>query len=198
MSSAVALPRRTSYLTDRWSSSAAGTVALVVGFAALTALCAQISFRLSGWVVPITGQTFAVLLTGAALGSLRGIASMTLYALAGIVGLPVFAHGAHGWSQLAGATGGYIVGFIVAAGVVGWAAERGWDRTPLKAWPLFLLGEVIIFGIGVPWLKFDLNTTWAWAIHWGFAVFIPGEIVKAFLAGVTLPAAWRLRRRLEG
>lgn len=196
MSTAFALPRR-HFLTDRWSSSAVGTVVLVVGFAALTALSAQVSYQPHGWVVPITGQTFAVVLTGAALGSIRGAASMALYALAGIAGLHVFADGAHGWSQLAGASGGYIIGFIVAAAVLGWAAERGWDRTPLKAWPLFVLGLVVVYAVGVPWLKVNTGHTWAWSIHWGMTVFLWGEVIKVALAGVLLPAAWRLRKELE-
>jgi biotin transport system substrate-specific component len=196
LSTAFALPRRT-FLTDRWSSSAVGTITLVIGFAALTAASAQLSYQPHGWVVPITGQTFAVVLTGAALGSVRGAASMLLYGLAGICGLHVFANGAHGWSQLAGATGGYIIGFVVAAAVLGWAAERGWDRTPLKAWPLFILGLAVVYAIGVPWLKVNTHHTWGWSIHWGMTVFLWGEVVKVALAGLLLPAAWRLRQRLE-
>jgi biotin transport system substrate-specific component len=196
LSTAFALPRRT-FLTDRWSASAVGTVTLVIGFAALTAVSAQISYQPHGWVVPITGQTFAVVLSGAALGSIRGAASMLLYGLAGISGLHVFAGGAHGWSQLAGATGGYIIGFVVAAAVLGWAAERGWDRTPLKAWPLFVLGLAVVYAIGVPWLKYDLNLSWRVAIHSGMTVFLWGEVIKVALAGLLLPAAWRLRKRLE-
>jgi biotin transport system substrate-specific component len=196
LSTAIALPRR-AYLTDRWSSSAVGTVVLVVGFATLTALCAQISYQPKGWAVPITGQTFAVLLSGAALGSIRGTASMALYVVAGICGLHVFADGAHGWARITGASGGYLIGFIVAAGVVGWAAERGWDRTPLKAWPLFILGLVIIYGIGVPWLKFQANLSWSSAIHFGLTVFLAGEVVKVLLSGLLLPGAWKVRLKLE-
>jgi biotin transport system substrate-specific component len=196
LTTAYALPRRT-FLTDRWTSSAVGTVVLVAGFAALTALSAQVSFKPHGWVVPITGQTFAVVLSGAALGTVRGAASMLLYALAGICGLHVFSHGAHGWSEITGATGGYIIGFIVSATVVGWAAERGWDRTPLKAWPLFVLGLAIVYAIGVPWLKYNLGLPWHTAIHSGMTVFVWGEIIKVGLAGLLLPAAWRVRKSLE-
>jgi biotin transport system substrate-specific component len=122
---------------------------------------------------------------------------MLLYVLAGIAGLHVFSDGAHGWAQLTGATGGYIVGFIVAAAVTGWAAERGWDRTPLKAWPLFVLGLGVVFAFGVPWLKYKLSLPWHTAIHSGMTVFLWGEIIKVALAGLLLPAAWRVRRKLE-
>jgi biotin transport system substrate-specific component len=196
LSTALAVPRRT-YLTDRWSSSAVGTVVLVIGFAALTALSAQVSYQPHGWAVPITGQTFAVVLTGAALGSVRGAASMLLYALAGISGLHVFANGAHGWNQLDGPSGGYIVGFIVSAALLGWAAERGWDRTPLKAWPLFVLGLAVVYAFGVPWLHHKTDKSWGWSIHWGLTVFLVGEVVKVALAGLLLPGAWRLRQRME-
>src|SRR6478735_4436912 len=101
---------------------------LVCGGAALVALCAQISIHLGFTPVPITGQTFAVLLVGASLGSIRGAASMVLYLAVGMAGAPVYADHKHGWETFSGATGGYIVGFVVAAAVVGALAEHGWDK----------------------------------------------------------------------
>src|SRR5918998_1391300 len=101
-------------------------VLLVVGGAGFVALAAQVSIPLPFTPVPITGQTFAVVLVGASLGTVRGMSSLMLYVLAGIAGAPIYADGAHGWAQITGATGGYLVGFVVAAALVGWLAERGW------------------------------------------------------------------------
>jgi biotin transport system substrate-specific component len=167
-------------------------VALVVGGALLTAACAQISIPMPGDPVPITGQTFAVLLCGAGLGATRGTAAMALYWVLGLVGLPFYADASGGIHAAFGATGGYLVGFMVSAYVVGRLAEQRADRSPWKALPLFTIGSLIVFAFGVPWLAINQDLSVAKAIEFGFTPFIPGGIVKALAAAALLPAAWKL------
>jgi biotin transport system substrate-specific component len=195
MSTAVAVPPRV--LADLVPRVRARDAALVLAAAALTALCAQISFYLPGNPVPVTGQTFAVLLCGAALGANRGAGAMLLYVLVGTVGLPVFADGKHGVDIVTGATGGYLVGFLVAGWVVGKLAEARFDRTPVKALPLFLVGSAIVYAIGVPWLAVSADQSLGWALSNGFVDFIPGDLVKAAAAAGLLPLAWKLAGRRD-
>jgi biotin transport system substrate-specific component len=195
MSTAVAVQPRV--LADLIPRVRARDAALVVGAAALTALSAQIAFHLPGIAVPVTGQTFAVLLSGAALGANRGGAAMLLYIALGMIGLPVYADGAHGTEVILGASGGYLVGFLAAAWVVGRLSEARMDRTPVRALPLFLVGSAIVYAIGVPWLAISAHMSLATAISEGFVPFIPGDIVKAAAAGALLPAAWRLAGRKD-
>lgn len=170
----------------------------VVGFALFTALAAQISIPLGFTPVPLTGQTFAVLLAGGVLGATRGALSMGLYVALGAVGLPFYAEGTGGWTVATGSTAGYLVGFVVAAFVVGRLAERGQDRTLSTAMPAFLAGSLIIYAIGATWLAIDLGlplTAEAGepsAISLGVAPFLVGDVIKALLAGAVLPAAWIL------
>ena len=145
-----------------------------------------------GSPVPVSGQTFAVILTAAALGAHRGAAAQALYVLLGMVGLPFYSGGEGGVEHLFGATGGYLLGFIVAGWVVGRLAERGQDRTVRRAAPAFAAGQLVIFAFGVPWLAVSADLSAGEAIAAGFTPFILGGIVKAALAGVLLPSAWRL------
>ena len=170
---------------------------LVVAGALLTAVCAQISIHLPGSPVPLTGQTFAVVLVGAGLGSRRGGLALLLYLMLGLVA-PVYASGASGSSVLFGASGGYIFGFVLAAWAVGWIAERGGDRRVLSAFIAFVVGQLLVYGVGVPWLKVSATLSWSAAIHEGFAIFILGGLVKAAAAGVLMPTAWRLLAALRG
>jgi biotin transport system substrate-specific component len=195
MSTAVAVQPRV--LADLVPRVRARDVALTLAAAALTALCAQISFYLPGNPVPVTGHTFAVLLSGAALGANRGAAAMLLYVLAGTVGLPVFADGEHGADIVTGATGGYLIGFLVAGWVVGRLAEARLDRTPVPALPLFLAGSAVIYAIGVPWLAISADQSLGWAFSNGFVDFIPGDLVKAAAAAGLLPLAWKLAGRRD-
>lgn len=167
---------------------------LVMSFALLTALAAQITIPLPFTPVPITGQTFAVLLAGAALGSRLGAASQGLYWLLGATGLPFYADGGGGWQAATGATAGYLAGFIVAAYVVGLLAERQQDRTVMTAIPAFLTGSAIIYLFGVAWLwsSVEAFTTAEAAMAAGLTPFIVGDLLKIGLAGVLLPAAWKL------
>jgi biotin transport system substrate-specific component len=169
---------------------------LIGGGALLTVIGAQIAIAVPPSPVPITGQTLAVVLAGGALGARRGAASQLLYVLLGLF-LPVYSDGDQGFDVIWGATGGYLVGFVVAAWIVGSLAERGADRRPLTAFAAFAGGQLSIFAIGVPWLKVATDMTWADAIHNGFTIFIVGGIVKALLAGAALPTAWRLVNRRD-
>jgi len=116
--------------------------------------------------------------------------SQLLYVCLGLM-LPVYADGGQGFEVLWGASGGYLVGFVLAAGLVGWFAECGYDRKPVIAFTGFVLGQAAIFGIGVPWLKIVTEMSWSEAIHSGFTIFIVGGLIKAALAGLAVPAAWR-------
>jgi biotin transport system substrate-specific component len=181
-------------LADLFSRTRTRDAALVVTAALLTALCAQISIPIPGDPVPITGQTFAVLLTGAALGANRGALGQLLYVSLGLVGLPFYADGDSGWTVVSGATGGYLIAFPIAAWVVGRLSELRMDRNPAKAVIPFTLGSLIVFAIGVPWLAVSADLSLTRAIELGFVPFIPGGIVKALLAAGLLPTAWRLLR----
>lgn len=164
---------------------------LVIGGAGLTALSAQLAWQAPWSPVPYTGQTAAVLLVGTALGWRLGLASMALYVLAGVAGAPVFAEQAHGLDQLLGFTGGYLAGFVVAAGLVGWLAERSWDRSPVRAAGLMVLGNLVIYAIGVPVLALVLNMSAADAIWNGALVFVPWDAFKVLVTAGLLPLAWR-------
>ncbi|HEY1479598.1 MAG TPA: biotin transporter BioY [Gaiellales bacterium] len=165
----------------------------------LIALSAQITFHLPGTPVPISGQTFAVLLVGSAYGATRGVATTALYLLVGIVGLPVFASGSSGWSEVSGATGGYLVGMLLAAGFVGALAERRWDRRISSAITSMLTGSVVIYACGLAWLYHELpNATFSSTLSAGLYPFVVGDLLKLYLAGALLPGAWALMRQLRG
>lgn len=179
-------------LADVIPSARSRDVALVVGGALLTAACAQISIPVPGDPVPITGQTLAVMVCGAGLGAVRGSAAMALYWLLGLIGLPFYADGSGGVHAAFGATGGYLIGFMLSAYIVGRLAEARLDRKPLQALPLFALGQLVIFAIGVPWLAVNQDLALGDAIALGFTPFILGGVVKAAAAAALLSAAWRL------
>ncbi|MDH3377497.1 MAG: biotin transporter BioY [Gammaproteobacteria bacterium] len=169
--------------TNRWARN----TALVIGGSLLLWVTAkaQIPF----WPVPITMQTFAVLLLGAAYGWRLGGAAVLLYLAEGAVGLPVFAKGG-GFAYLYGFTGGYLLGFLLAALAVGWLAQRGWDRSPVTTVAAMVIGEVIIFGLGVAWLANLIGLEKAVAA--GVTPFLWGEAAKIALATALLPATWSI------
>jgi biotin transport system substrate-specific component len=179
----VVLPRRT-----------AVTIVLMFGFALLTAAAAQIAVPLPFTPVPITGQTFAVLLAGAALGSWAGAGSQLIYIMLGAAGLPFYAEARGGWGVFTGATFGYLVGFVVAAWIVGAMAQRKQDRNVWSAVPAFLTGNAVILLCGVSWLYIGYApiTTWEGALVNGFLPFVVGDLLKIAVAGLLLPAAWKL------
>jgi biotin transport system substrate-specific component len=193
MSTAVAVQPRV--LADAAPRVRARDLVLVLAAVALTAASAQIVIHVPGLTVPIPGQTFAVLLSGAALGANRGAAAMGLYLLLGLVGLPVYAGGAHGSDVVFGASGGYLFGFLVAGWVVGRLAEARMDRSLRTALPLFLIGEAIIYAVGVPWLAISAHMDLGTAISQGLTPFLAGDAIKALLAAGLLPAAWSLVSR---
>ena len=181
-------------------------IALIVGFSLLVTLFAQIAIRLPFTPVPITGQTLAVLLTGGALGANRGAASLALYLLLGTVGLPFFApsgaalegeliHFIFPWEGTGAAfwtlaSGGYVVGFVAAAYVVGRLAERGWER----GWSVtvaMLLGNVLIYVPGLLWLAYKIDS-FDNALVFGLYPFIVGDLIKLYIAAIALPGAWAL------
>jgi biotin transport system substrate-specific component len=188
--------RGTRVLADAIPGDRLRDILLVLAGAGLTALGAQISIHVPGSPVPVTGQTLGVVLAGASLGTWRGIASQLVYLVLGLM-LPIYAGGTSGTAVLWGPAGGYIFGFVLAAGVVGWAAEHGNDRRLLVATVTFIVGQLAIYGIGIPWLKVSAGMSWGWTIHNGFTIFILGGLVKAVLAAIATPTAWRIERRFS-
>jgi biotin transport system substrate-specific component len=146
----------------------------------------------------VTGQTFGVLLVGGALGFRRGVASVALYVLIGLVGLPFFAEGKGGLSVILGASGGYLVGFILAGAIVGRLAELGWDRRLVGAVGAMIIGEVAIYLVGVPWLMAVAHLDLADGIAKGLTPFIVGDTLKLILAAAAFPAAWWVVGRRPG
>lgn len=167
--------------------------ALVLGSLAI-AVSAQLAIDVPLSPVPITGQTFAVLLIGAAYGSRLGALTVLTHVAQGAAGAPVFANGTGGWIILEGPTGGYIVGWIAAAFVVGWLAERGWGRNPFTTAAVMVLGNVVIYIFGVAWLQKFTGFDAVWEL--GVRPFLAGDLVKLLLAAGVLPGAWWLRERL--
>jgi biotin transport system substrate-specific component len=183
-------------LSSRYFPAAAGWIrdlALIILGSLFVAVFARVEIPLPFSPVPITGQTFAVLLAGAALGSKRGAASMALYLAEGALGLPFFAGGAHGIEIVMGATGGYLVGFIVAAYVIGLLAEQGLERNLRTSLVPFLIGTVIIYVLGVSWLAVVLGS-FRDAVTFGLVPFLIGDAIKLIAAALALPAAWKLVR----
>ena len=180
-------------LADFASRTAIAQIALVVGGAALVGIAAQIAIPLPFTPVPLTLQTFAVLLVGASLGSLRGALSMVVYLLAGMVGVPWFAEGSSGYSP----SFGYIIGFIVAAFIVGRLAERGATTTALRTAGLMVIGNLAIYAVGVTWLKFAIDADWATAMSLGVVPFLIGDAVKIALAAGLLPLAWKGLEKMQ-
>ncbi len=174
-------------------------VALVVAGALLIALSAEVSIRLPDNPVPITGQTFGVLLVAGALGLRRGLGATALYVAIGVVGFPAFAEGKGGLGVIAGvsegrlvlgATGGYLVGFVLAAALVGRLAQRGWDRRLPGALAAMAIGNLAIDAIGLPWLAAATGYSVGETIAKGLLPFLVGDAAKLLLAAGVLPAAW--------
>jgi len=169
----------------------ARNIILMLAGSWLIAMTAQIALPIGP--VPITGQTFGVLLIAALLGSRLGAGSVVAYLIQGAMGLPFFAGGMAGTAVFAGPTAGYLIGFIAAAFVVGWLAERGWDRTPARTVAMMLLGTAVIYAFGLIWLS--TFTGWANVLTLGMVPFLPGDILKVMLAAVMLPTGWKLLGR---
>jgi biotin transport system substrate-specific component len=183
-------------LSDRLLSRGILTdILFIVAGAGLTAALAQIAIPL--WPVPITGQTLAVLVVGSSLGALRGALSMVLYAVVGALGAPIFSDHSAGISVIQGFSGGYIIGFIFSAALIGWIAQTNWDHRVWRAIVSALVGTLVTFVIGITWLwaslgragyPNDLNTV----LSGGLYPFIVGGIVKAVIAGLVIGGSWWL------
>ena len=171
-------------------------VLLALAGSALIALSAQVAVPLPFSPVPVTGQTFAVLLVGAALGATRGAAAVLAYLAEGAAGLPVFAGGLAGPAALLGPSGGYLFGFLPAAWICGALAERGWDRRFLTTLAAMALGDLAVFAVGLPWLARFVGPENAMAF--GLAPFVAGNLAKIVLAAGALPLAWACVRRSRG
>ncbi len=179
---------------------------MVCAFAgsALIAGLAQVSISLPFTPVPITGQTLGVLLVGAAYGPALGSATLALYLLWGVAGLAVFAPNADGSHdtgiavlELASVTGGYLWAFVVSSALVGWLSRRGWDRDLRSSIGAMLLGSIVIYAIGVPWLMASLDVPLETGLEYGLYPFVIGDTIKMLLAAGLLPAAWKLLERFK-
>jgi len=159
------------------------------------ALLAQIAIPVPGSPVPVTGQTLAVLLIGTTYGARLGVLTFATYLLAGVAGAPIFAPSAtsanHGIDRLIGATGGYLVGMLIASLVLGYLADRKADQKFRTSFPALLLGDAIIFTFGLLWLQQTLDLSWAKTIAAGFTPFILGEAIKIAITATSLPLVWR-------
>ena len=166
----------------------------IVGFSLLTALLAQVEIRLPYTPVPLTGQTFAVLLSGAVLGSRRAFLSQLLYLAEGAAGMPVFSGGGATIVKLLGPTGGYLWSFPLAAGLLGWLVERGVSRKTWKLAASLVIADVLILASGASWLRFFYGTPLRQAWLLGFYPFLIGDMLKIVLVGASLP---RVLKRFE-
>ena len=201
--SAIAVPARRPVLADALAPhrTLLRDALLVSAGAVVVAALAQLTIPLP--LVPITGQTLGVILVGAALGSRRGALSLLSYAAVGLAGAPVFAEFSGGPASILSPSFGFIIGFIPAAFVAGWFAERAWDRRPLLAMAGFVAASAVPFLVGVPYLAMILNAVMGVDAGLGAVLaaglwpFIPGGLVKAAMAAVLIPAAWRGVRALD-
>ncbi|MFI5609002.1 biotin transporter BioY [Amycolatopsis sp. NPDC051903] len=192
--SSLSLTGRRQVLADLVPGALARDLALVAGGAVLTGAAAQLVIPVPGSPVPMTGQTFAALLVGASLGMRRGAASMLLYLLVGAAGVPWFQGATAG---LSGASAGYIVGFVFAGAVVGALARRGGDRTPLRTVGTMVLGNVVIYAFGVPWLMAAAGFDFSTAFAKGVVPFLLGDALKIVVAAGVLPLAWAAVARVR-
>jgi len=190
MSDTTVLTRRRSVvLADLLPGLVVRDILVILGGAALVGALAQISIPLSFTPVPITGQTLGVLVTGCALGWKRASAALLLYVIAGFAGLPWFVHHTSGWQ---GPSTGYLFGFILASFTCGWLAAHQADRKVWRALPALIIGDALIYVIGVPWLAIDLHVGLAKAISLGLTPFLGVDAIKAGIGALLLPAAWKL------
>ncbi len=179
-------------LADAFAGSLLRDAALVIGFAVMVGVLAQVVIPLPFTPVPVTGQTFGVLVGGLALGWRRALAGMTVYALAGLAGVPWFAQAHGGWQALYLPSFGYILGFVVAASLLGELAERRLDRSPLTTLAAMAAGSLTIYLFGVTWLAATLHVSLLKGIQLGVLPFLIGDAIKSLLAAGLLPGAWRL------
>jgi len=176
------------------STALTNAVLVVSGVLGLAAL-AQIALPVPGSPVPVTGQTLGVLILGTAYGSTLGVTTFALYILVGIAGAPVFANSGHGLDRIAGPTGGYLVGMLIATFILGQLARFRLDQKFLTALPSMLIGTVTTFAFGLVWLQQYTGKSWSWTFNAGLTPFIFGEMLKIAIAGTSLPVIWRVVNR---
>jgi biotin transport system substrate-specific component len=176
------------------STALSNAVLVVSGVLGLAAL-AQIAIPVPGSPVPVTGQTLGVLILGTAYGSTLGVTTFAIYILAGVAGAPVFANSGHGLDRIVGATGGYLIGMLVATFVLGQLARFRLDQNFLTALPSMLIGTITTFAFGLVWLHQYTGQSWDWTIKAGLTPFIVGEVLKIAIAGTSLPVVWRVVNR---
>ena len=176
------------------STALSNAVLVVSGVLGLAAL-AQIAIPVPGSPVPVTGQTLGVLILGTAYGSTLGVTTFAIYILAGVAGAPVFANSGHGLDRIVGATGGYLLGMLVATFVLGQLARFRLDQNFLTARPSMLIGTITTFAFGLVWLHQYTGQSWDWTIKAGLTPFIVGEVLKIAIAGTSLPVVWRFLNR---
>lgn len=176
--------------TSRWME-----IPILLGFNLLLAGLAQLAINLPFSPVPITGQTLGVMLIAITLGRVRGVAVVSAYILEGILGLPVFANGMAGAAVLFGPTGGYLIGFVVAAWIIGTLADRGWDRSFVRSFAAMTIGTVVILVCGLLWLSRFVEGETLLAV--GLIPFIPGALVKLAIASLALPSIWKMAGRKD-
>ena len=176
-------------------STALTHAGFIVGGTLFIAALAQIAIPVPGSPVPVTGQTLAVYLIGTTYGARLGFATFATYLIAGIAGAPVFAPAtgatAHGIARLTGATGGYLIGMLVATFILGALADRKADQKFKTSFPALILGSAIVFAFGLTWLHASLELTWAQTISAGLTPFIFGEVIKIAITATSLPLIWR-------
>jgi len=168
---------------------------LIVGGVFFLAAMAQISLPIPGSPVPVTGQTLATLLLGSAYGATLGITTFASYLALGAVGAPFFAQGAHGYHVISGATGGYLVGMLVASAITGALAGRKWDQRIRTVIPTMILGNAATFAFGLFWLHHVTQQSWSWTISKGLTPFLLGEFLKMAIASTAMPTLWRFVSR---
>ncbi len=185
----------TGVIVDSWATqSRVRNAILVMGLTGFTALAAQVSIPLPFTPVPLTLQTFAVLAGAAALGAERAVIAQVLYITLAVAGVPVLAGGASGHEVVVGATGGYLIGFVLASYVVGRISSNGASTKSGKTALTFLAGSVLIYALGAPWLAFTTGNTITWAVVNGVVPFLVGDLIKAVAAGAVLPLAWKITK----
>lgn len=176
-------------------TSAMTNALFVVGGVIFLGALAQIAIPVPGSPVPVTGQTLGVLLIGTSYGAGLGFTTFAVYLLAGIAGAPIFAGQSFGFEKIVGATGGYLIGMLIATYVLGKMAQNQLDRKFITALPAMLIGSLITFSCGIIWLHQVTQQSWSWTFNAGLTPFIVGEILKIAIAGTSLPILWRFVNR---
>jgi biotin transport system substrate-specific component len=172
-------------------ATVASQISLILTGTVFLAVMAQIAFPIPGSPVPFTGQTLGVLLLGTAYGAGLGFSTIAFYLLMGMAGAPIFSSGTSGIERIVGPTGGYLVGMLISSLVLGALAGRKWDQKIKTVIPTMIIGNSIIFAVGLLWLNQYTGQSWSWTFEKGLTPFILGEVLKIAIASTALPAVWK-------